>query len=98
MNFQIFSVFDTKVQSFGLPFFAVNKGAAIRTISDAAADPSTMLNRHPNDFALFLIGEFDSMAGSVRPVNPENVGLIAAFLPPPAVAGPLLQAMEGGRK
>lgn len=60
----VFSIFDSKVEDYGNPFFAPTKGAAIRTFSDACADKSTMFNKHPKDYTLFYLGEFDSSNGA----------------------------------
>lgn len=62
---QMFSVYDAKAEAFGQPFYAANKGAGIRTFSDACADPNSMLNKHRSDFSLFHVGEFDIASGQV---------------------------------
>lgn len=80
MQVRIFTVFDHKALAFAQPFFSPNNFSAMRAFSDACNDPSTMLCKHPGDFTLFCIGDFDDSLGSITSVNPpENLGLAASF-------------------
>lgn len=63
MKLQIFSVFDAKTGIFAQPNFMVNKATALRSWSTAATDPSTAISKHPGDYHLFHIGEFDDDSG-----------------------------------
>lgn len=64
---RIFTVFDTKAAIYGQPFYAVTDGIALRMFSDAVNNnsPDNALNRYPEDFTLYYIGEFDDVTGSV---------------------------------
>jgi len=66
----IYSVFDTKAQKFGVPFFQQNDVIAVRSFTRAVNDPSTDLNAFPSDFALYNLGEFDDQTASLQ-VNPQ---------------------------
>lgn len=59
----VYSVFDKKVAAYGTPFFAPSDGAAVRSVQDAARDPSTTLSRHAEDFALFKVGSWGDGEG-----------------------------------
>jgi len=59
MKLTIFSVFDTKASVFGTPFFMPSVGTAVRAFGDLVQDPKSTVNRHPSDFILYEIGEFD---------------------------------------
>ena len=48
-----FSVFDTKANVFGVPFFALTVGVASRLFADLVADFQSTVNRYPADFALY---------------------------------------------
>lgn len=68
MKMFIYAVLDTKVGVFGQPFFQAADGAAIRDFSDAVKDgsnPNNMWHKHPEDFALYKLGEFDNLTGGV---------------------------------
>jgi len=59
MKLKIFSVYDSKIEAYMQPFFMQSKGAALRAFMDTLADKSSVLAKHPEDYTLFEIGEFD---------------------------------------
>lgn len=66
MKLKIFTVYDSKVEAFLRPFFMQSKGEAIRAFEDTCQDQKSQLNKHPEDFTLFEIGEYDdSNAGII---------------------------------
>jgi len=65
MKTRLYSVYDLKAKAFLQPFFSVLDGTAIRAFSTAVNDPSTMLNKHPEDYILFYVGEFDDESGAL---------------------------------
>lgn len=70
MNSKMYSVFDSKLATFGRPWFQMTDGAALREFADAVNDnsnPNNQWNRHPEDFSLFVIGEFNDQSGEVIP-------------------------------
>lgn len=62
---KIYTVFDAAVQAYGQPFFCRANGEAIRTFSDAVNDSQSAFFKHPNDFALYALGEFDQSSGAI---------------------------------
>jgi len=71
---QIFAVFDKKAIAYSHPTFFAQKGQAIRTFEDAVNDAQTIFCKHPEDFALFHIGEWDDKTGVITPLpNPVHV-------------------------
>lgn len=60
----VFSVFDKKAERFLQPFFMVSAGEAIRAFQDLCADQKTVMFRHPEDFKLVRLCEFDEKSGS----------------------------------
>lgn len=79
MIYKVFSIFDSKAAVFERPYFAPTTGAGIRTFQDACADPQTMLHRHPEDFHLFEIGEYDDQTGAMASTQPQSLGTAAMF-------------------
>lgn len=65
MIYKIFSVFDRAAQSFGRPVFALAVPPAVRSFDDEVRDPrpDNVMNKHPGDFELFHLGEFDDATG-----------------------------------
>lgn len=73
MEMRIFSIFDKKTNVYGRPFFAVNNGSAIRSISDEMERPESALGRHPSDYCICSLGSYDDLSGSI---DPENVVVV----------------------
>lgn len=63
MKLQVFSIFDIAVEAFMTPFYARAKGEAVRMFSDLASDRSSNVGKHPMDFVLMHVGEFDDRDG-----------------------------------
>ena len=76
----MFSVFDSKAAVFGTPFFMQREAAAIRAFSDLANDPQTMVGKHPEDFALFHVGDFDDDTAGFNSVKPRNLVTAASMV------------------
>lgn len=64
------SVFDVKAGAFIQPFFLQNRAMAHRAFRDCALDETHMFCKHPNDYALYEVGEFDDATGEFRPYVP----------------------------
>lgn len=71
----MFSIYDSKMEAYGTPFFMPKQQMAIRAFSDIARDEKTNVNKHREDFTLFEIGEYDdSNAVVVSCTPPINLG------------------------
>lgn len=67
MQLRMFSIFDSKVQTFNSPWFMLTAGAALRAFADMRDDPNTMIHKHPGDYTLFEVGVFDQWTGEFVP-------------------------------
>jgi len=77
-----FAVYDKQAMAFGRPFFFPTRGMAIRTFMDEVnrPDENSLIYKHPADFALFYIGEFNDSDGYFTPSkNPEPVAQAIDF-------------------
>lgn len=82
MDMKVFSVYDTKAMCYGVPFFMGSVGAAVRAFGDLAADAQSTVSKHPSDYILFQIGEFEDGKGTLVAVSPvRNLGFASDFLP-----------------
>lgn len=76
MFLQIFAVYDSKAEAYMSPFFMQSKGQAIRAFGNSASDLTTDLGRHPEDFTLFHLGEYDDSNASFSLAStPISIGL-----------------------
>jgi len=73
---KIFSMYDSKVEAYNKPFHQTTKGEALRTFIDAVNDERSPMSKHPEDYSLFQIGEFDDQTGKYtsneKPVHIAN--------------------------
>lgn len=55
------AVKDRAAQAYGRPFYVASEGLAIRGFQDEVNRPAedNPLNRHPDDFDLYVLGTFD---------------------------------------
>ena len=74
MIYRIFSVWDAKTEAYMQPFFSPTIGSGIRSFSDACQDPNSMLYKHPGDFSLQCVGEFDDATGTLTDLLPQALG------------------------
>jgi len=56
---KLFTVYDSKTESYGKPFCMLTKGEALRGFADVANDPQTQICKYPADFTLFELGDWD---------------------------------------
>lgn len=74
-NKKVFAVYDDKVGAYMAPFFLQSQGQAIRSFTDAAKDPNTDFCRHPGDFTLFELAEYDELTGKFTNLHaPHSLG------------------------
>lgn len=62
----MYSIFDTKAEHFNVPFFMPNQAMAQRAFNDLAVDPKTLVGKHPEDYMLYEVGEFDDITGECK--------------------------------
>lgn len=65
MDLLIFSVFDKAIGAYLRPFCMASSGQALRQFEDECADSETPIAKHPEDYSLFLVGEFDGSSGEL---------------------------------
>jgi len=76
MIHKAFSVKDLKAGAFAPPFFMPSVPPAIRAFGDAVLHRDELMSRHPDDFVLYCVGEFD-----------DNLGLMAGYeVPEPVIS------------
>jgi hypothetical protein len=73
MHLFVVCVKDRAAEVFNRPFFVPHRNVAIRDFTDevnrAAAD--NQLNKHPDDFDLYLLGEFNDNTGEFSISSPQ---------------------------
>lgn len=62
----LFTVYDSKAEYYKAPFCVRTKGEALRAWETACNDENTEMCKHPADFTLFQIGEYNELDGTVE--------------------------------
>lgn len=75
------TLLDAKTGTYHPPFFVAHLGMALRVAVDLGSDRETVIGRHPADFVLCEVGEFDASSGSFLPAPVRQIGTVASFLP-----------------
>lgn len=84
---QVYSILDLKAGAFCTPFFLTNDNLARRAFGDAVLDSSTGVNKHPEDYNLYRIGEFDDNSGELIKIKcPEFLAKAVDFIATKEVA------------
>ncbi|QCQ85032.1 nonstructural protein [Blackfly microvirus SF02] len=75
MKLSIFVVKDRATDVFGQPMFLVSSGQAVRSFTDEINRQAedNQLYRHPDDFDLYELGEFENEEGSFTTFAPRLV-------------------------
>lgn len=74
-----FAVKDVKSELFNTPHFVPSKGVAIRSFGTACEDKTTQLNKYPEDFSLFHVGEYSTETGELTPCTPDLIANASEF-------------------
>ena len=75
MRYKVVSVRDRAVATFGQPIFCSAIGQAVRSFGDEIKNTSSPFNKHPEDYDLYYLGEFDDDTGEFINVKPEQVAV-----------------------
>jgi len=81
MRLKVFTVFDIKAEAYLQPFFMTATGSAIRAFTELVNDKGHNFGKHPSDFTLFQLAEFDDATGEFFPLKvPVPLGTGNEFL------------------
>lgn len=81
MIHKVFAVRDNTAELYNLPYYAPTTGSGKRLFSDTVNDKTSMLAKHPDDFELFELGEYDDVhAEFISNGSPVSLGTARSFL------------------
>lgn len=63
MNYPVYCIRDAVLDAFEPPFVALHDAAASRTFRNALEDPASPYCKNRDDYSLWRVGEFDTLAG-----------------------------------
>jgi len=75
MIYYVCAVRDRATDVYGQPMFVAHVAAALRIFGDEINGSQSMLSRHPEDFDLYLLGEYDDASGSFNCGSPRQIAV-----------------------
>lgn len=78
MKLFVIAVRDRAADVFGQPGFYTSTGGAIRSFGDEINNPrdgNNMFCKHPEDFDLYLLGDFDDNTGLFNSESPKQIAV-----------------------
>jgi len=79
---RIYTVHDSKAETFMPPFFVPSKGLAIRAFEDCINSDDHHFGKHPGDYTLFDLGTFDTDNAEFDLSDRKSVGNGVEFIDP----------------
>lgn len=80
MKLQVISVYDAKSKAYSPPMTFVALGTATRSFEDEVNNPQSPYNKHPEDYTLFHLGEYDDNNAVFTPLEtPYSLGVATVF-------------------
>ncbi len=59
MIIKLFTIYDSKADAYLAPIHMQTTGQALRAFQDTVLDPTHAFSKHPEDYSLFSVGQFD---------------------------------------
>nr|QJB19352.1 MAG: nonstructural protein [Microvirus sp.] len=82
MKHIIFTIYDSKVESYSPPFYARSVAEGIRTITSTLKNAESQLSQYPEDFSLYHIGTFCDESANIELLEHKSfLGLLSNFAP-----------------
>lgn len=77
MKLTMMAVYDKKAAAFGRPMFVAAVGLGLRSFTDEVnrAAPDNIMNMHPADFDLYVLGTFDDADASFEVLEKPDMVL-----------------------
>jgi len=86
MILKMFTVYDSKAEAYLPPFFLRSTGEAVRSYEHVCNDPNHAFFKHPADYTLFCVGEFDDNSCSINVLQAiENLGCAIEYKNSPII-------------
>lgn len=77
MELNAYSILDEKSGTYDRPIFATTHAVAMRAFGDACKDPNHPMAKHPEDYRLYHLGDFNQITGEMNS-NPKPTFLASA--------------------
>lgn len=78
---RLYCVFDKKAETYFAPYAVRNDAVADRRFGELLVAEDSVLSKHPEDYALYCVGEFDEYSGDVVPFEKGKVCVNEGMVP-----------------
>lgn len=75
MRHIICAVRDRQLDAFMRPFTAATTGQAMRAFMDEVNRPDSEMHKHPEDYELYHLGDFDDDTGALTSCKPHSIAI-----------------------
>lgn len=72
---KILAVRDRAINAFGTPIFTRTVSAGIRAFAEEAQRKESEICKHPEDYDLYELGEYNDDTGAITPCAPRMVAI-----------------------
>ncbi|UOF81151.1 DNA binding protein vP5 [Microviridae sp.] len=81
MQWKVFTIYDSKSEVWGKPFYSQTTASGLRAFIDVVKDGQSEYNKFPNDFAIFEVAVWDDASGLMLPYEAKkSLGLAVEYL------------------
>lgn len=75
MKQKILAVHDRAINAYMQPFFTPALGAGVRAFQDEINNEQSPMHKHPDDYDLYHLGEFDTETGNFTSITPTQIAI-----------------------
>lgn len=91
---KIFTIYDSKVDTYLQPFFMRTVGEVERSLGSLVSDPEHNFCKYAEDFTLFELGTFNEDTAEINLLNtPHSISLLVQYKNKPTPASDNLRAV-----
>lgn len=76
----LYAIYDNKATVYGTPFFQMNDLTALRTFGDLVNDTQSNVNKHPEDYSICKLAEYDDNEGKIKPLIVQTLARATDYL------------------
>ena len=76
----LISTYDKKGEVFAAPVATTKPALAVRDFSEVCKDEKHPFNKFPEDYSLWIVGEFDETKGELIPKEPKMIAEAQHFV------------------
>jgi len=73
MKLIMFSIYDVASGAYSRPFYGQSESQAIRSFTDIATDATHEIGKHPEDYTLYRVGQWDDQKAALMPEDATSL-------------------------